>query len=361
MPPIPVTVKPTLIPPPLPPPNPIQPALVQNNFNQTPKTTINLLNDFYERHLLNQTKFEQKLPLLHAGIQIPPPPIKSLIDESSAASSVSSSSLQKYNLNHHQIIVNHTKKHHSNNEKIEFYNSSKNFNINLISDSHSNRSQLQYPFRCQYDENSIGYINGKHFGSTSIPISILSSASIQMPAPMNMTSSSHAVATTKKYEMNDDCNGAKFTIQKEGKIRNGGDNNIIELGMIDALKYRRRNVSCDNNNKDEKFTRRVTPIGGNLSDRDYNEGNSKNSSGIMHNKSSNNYYQPTGFNTGTEINDLASKSIPDGNGCVDVEYRNSKINLMVETAQAISAAAYFARYVMFILHFYHSIALNIFT
>lgn len=317
-------------PPPLPPPNRIptsqfQQQQQQNINHQTPKTTINLLNDFYERHLLNQTKFEQKQP----GISIPAPPSQPPPPSiSSAASSVSSSSLGNYHLNRHQNAVQ--------NIKIESNNSTKNFNTDLmaINGLQYNRSQLQYQYRRPF----VG-TGERHFGSIPMVITSSSLASqLQLP---NMTSSSHTV-TTKKNEMKSEhFIGASMN---EGKFGNG-DNKISELGMIDALKYRRRNISYDINNKDEKMLRRATPIGGNLSEREFIEGcNSGNM--MIKNRNSSSYCQPATLEN-VVVGASDTVMTMDSNGCVDVEYRNSKINLMVETAQAISAASYYARYVEF--------------
>lgn len=238
------------------------------NFNQISKTATNLLNDIYEKHLLNQTKFENVN-------------IMNLYGMTTAAS----------------VENNFTR-------GIRRNGNGGNVEMNLNSTQHQQLIK-------QKTIHSESVKNQQQFYQPSVDTTNLSDYN-----KPNLNFRHGAMKSSNKSRKID---GADEIINQQEKfIRNFNENETIEvmkqikehnlMQRTNEISYFQQNSSssglytvkedCPQQNIPK---RRATPIGGDLCEQE----------------------------------------------SVKFEYRNSKINLMLETAQAMAAAAYFARLVIF--------------
>lgn len=246
------------------------------NFNQISKTATNLLNDIYEKHLLNQTKFENVN-------------IMNLYGMTTAAS----------------VENNFTRgtRRNGGNSCIQ--------NLNVEMNSNSTQHQQLIKQKTILSES----VKNQQQFYQSVDTTNLSDYN-----KPNLNFRQGAVKISHKSRRID---GAGETINQQEKfIRNFNENETIEvmkqikehnlMQRTNEISYFQQNFNNNENNfglytvkedcpQQNIPKRRATPIGGDLCEQE----------------------------------------------SVKFEYRNSKINLMLETAQAMAAAAYFARLVIF--------------
>lgn len=248
------------------------------NFNQISKTATNLLNDIYEKHLLNQTKFENvnimNLYGMTTAASVENNFTRGIRRNGNGGNSCMKNLNVEMNLNptqHQQLIKQKTILSESVKNQQQFYQSVDTTNLS------------------DYNKPNLNFRQG-------------------------------AVKISHKSRRID---GAGETINQQEKfIRNFNENETIEvmkqikehnlMQRTNEISYFQQNFN-NNENASGLYTvkedcpqqnipkRRATPIGGDLCEQE----------------------------------------------SVKFEYRNSKINLMLETAQAMAAAAYFARLVIF--------------
>lgn len=243
------------------------------NFNQISKTATNLLNDIYEKHLLNQTKFENVNIMNLYGMTTAASVENNFTRGIRRNGNGSGNSCMKnveMNLNptqHQQLIKQKT----------------------ILAESVKNQQQ----FYQSVDTTNLSDLNKP-----------------------NLNFRQGAVKISHKSRKID---GADEIINQQEKfIRNFNENETIEvMKQIKEHNLMQRTNEISYFHNQENFSglytvkedcpqqnipkRRATPIGGDLCEQE----------------------------------------------SVKFEYRNSKINLMLETAQAMAAAAYFARLVIF--------------
>lgn len=247
------------------------------NFNQISKTATNLLNDIYEKHLLNQTKFENVNIMNLYGMTTAASVENNFtrgVRRNGIGGNCSMKNLNvEINPNQHQQLIN---------QKI------------VLSESVKNQQQ----FYQSVDPSNLSDYNKP-----------------------NLNFRQGAVKISNKSRRID---GADDTINHQQKfIRNFNENETVEvmkqikehniMQRTNEISYFHQNYNNNENLNSCLYTvkedcpqqnipkRRATPIGGDLCEQE----------------------------------------------SVKFEYRNSKINLMLETAQAMAAAAYFARLVIF--------------
>lgn len=246
------------------------------NFNQISKTATNLLNDIYEKHLLNQTKFENVN-------------IMNLYGMTTAASVENNFTRGTRRSGGNSCIKNLNVEMNSNSTQHQQLIKQK----TILSESVKNQQQ----FYQSVDTTNLSDYNKP-----------------------NLNFRQGAVKISHKSRRID---GAGETINQQEKfIRNFNENETIEvmkqikehnlMQRTNEISYFQQNFNNNENNfglytvkedcpQQNIPKRRATPIGGDLCEQE----------------------------------------------SVKFEYRNSKINLMLETAQAMAAAAYFARLVIF--------------
>lgn len=243
------------------------------NFNQISKTATNLLNDIYEKHLLNQTKFENVNIMNLYGMTTAASVENNFTRGVRRSGNGGNSSMKNSNVEtqHHQLI----------NQK------------NILSESVKNQQQFYQS------------VDANHLSDYNKP---------------NLNFRQGAVKISHKSRRID---GAGDTINQQEKfIRNFNENETIEV-----MKQIKEHNLMQRTNEISYFQ------------QNYNK--TENGSGLY-----------TVKEDSTQQNMPKRRATPIGGDLceqesVKFEYRNSKINLMLETAQAMAAAAYFARLVIF--------------
>lgn len=273
---------------------------VSTNFNQISKTATSLLNEIYEKHLLNQTTFENVNPVsvnIYRG-------------NSSGGGQQPDADNNFNNLCHQvpQPIIHQ-----------QYHNSRLQQNYNVESNVH--RNALIYASNA-----------GENIGNGSgSDVMVQRNIKTRMPKRTNenfpmkvqknakyLCDSKQSIASGRKYPQDEPSLYEISYVQ-----RSKTDVNLF-YGGSDLGGMQSKQFTSDINGK---ISVRTEPVGGN-------------------------FYQENVYSGCNSIGNIGSVGMSGaGNGVVSgavnnkYENRNSKINIMLETAQAMAAAAYFARFV----------------
>lgn len=289
---------------------------VPTNFNQISKTATSLLNEIYEKHLLSQTSFENVNAAsvnIYRGI--------------TAGAGQQPDADHNFNNLCHQVSPPIHQQYHNPRPQ------SCNVEVNV------HRNALNYA-------NNVGENVGS--GGSGGDLMVQRNVKTRMPKRTNeilpmkvqknakyLCDSKQSIASGRKYPLD----GNEPSLYEISYVQRSKTDVNLFYGGSDLSAMQSKQFTSDINGK---ISVRTEPVGGN-------------------------FYQENVYSGCNSIGNIGSVGMSGaGNGVVSgavnnkYENRNSKINIMLETAQAMAAAAYFARFVEIYCNFsfFFSLHLN---
>lgn len=274
---------------------------VSTNFNQISKTATSLLNEIYEKHLLNQTTFEN---VNAASVNI--------------YRGIPSGGVQQPDADHN------------------FNNLCHQVSPVIHQQYHNTRPQQSCNVELNVHRNALNYASnvGENFGNGASggDLMVQRNVKTRMPKRTNenlpmkvqknakyLCDSKQSIAGGRKYPTD----GNEPSLYEISYVQRSKTDVNLFYGGSDLGAVQSKQFTSDINGK---ISVRTEPVGGN-------------------------FYQENVYGGCNSIGNIGSVGMSGvGNGVVSgavnnkYENRNSKINIMLETAQAMAAAAYFARF-----------------
>ncbi len=279
-------------------------ASVPTNFNQISKTATSLLNEIYEKHLLSQTTFENvnAAPVnIYRGI--------------TAGAVQQSDADHNFNNLCHQVSPSiHQQYHHHPRPQ---HQQSCNVELNV------HRNGLNYASNVGENVGSSGGGGGDLMVQRNVKTRMPKRTNENLPMKVQknakyLCDSKQSIASGKKYPLD----GSEPSLYEISYVQRSKTDVNLFYGGSDLGAVQSKQFTSDINGK---ISVRTEPVGGN-------------------------FYQENVYSGCNSIGNIGSVGMSGaGNGVVSgavnnkYENRNSKINIMLETAQAMAAAAYFAR------------------
>lgn len=282
---------------------------VSTNFNQISKTATSLLNEIYEKHLLNQTTFENVNAAASVNIN----------------RGITTGAAQQpdadHNFNNLCHQVSSTTPVHQ-----QYHNPRPQQNCNVELNVH--RNALNYAMGNMSENVGSNSGGGDLMVQRNVKTRMPKRTNENLPMKMQknakyLCDSKQSIASGRKYPL--DVN--EPSLYEISYVQRSKTDVNLFYGGSDLGAMQSKQFTSDINSKISVRTERTEPVGGN-------------------------FYQENVYSGCNSIGNIGSVGMSGmGNGVVSgavnnkYENRNSKINIMLETAQAMAAAAYFARFV----------------